>query len=70
MTASIDAEEQVDGPPASCLLESFVKPLVAWVCRTPNFILQGLVDIVFCVRLDYKESGLDNGLTVNFRLCL
>ena len=54
----IDTEEQVDRSPTGCLLEGLIQALVAGVCRAPDLVLQGLVDIVLGVRLDDEVTRL------------
>ena len=60
MTASVDAEEKINGSPSSSLLECLIKALVARVCRTPDLVLKRLMYIIFGVRLDDEETRLNH----------
>lgn len=55
---SVDAKEKVNWTSSSTLLECLVKTLVARVRGAPDFILEGLVNVIFGVRFDNKVSCL------------
>lgn len=54
----VDTEKEVDWSSACRLLECLVQPLIARVSRTPDFIFERFVNIVFGVRFDDKETSL------------
>ena len=58
MSTGIDTEEKVYRSFTRILLERLIEPLVSWICGTPDLVLERLVNIIFSVRLDDKETSL------------
>ena len=58
MSGRIDAKEEVDRSTTGCLLEGLVEALVAGIRRAPNFVLEGLVNVLFRIRLDDEIASL------------
>ena len=62
----VNAEEQVDRTPSRGLLERLVESLVTRVGGTPDLILERLVDVILCVRLDNEVPRLcQNSIIAN-----
>ena len=63
MSTGINTEEKVYRSFTRILLERLIKSLVSWIRGTPDLVLERLVNIIFSVRLDDKESSLINTMT-------
>ena len=55
---SVNAKEEINWSAPSTLLKRFVEPLVTRIGGAPDFVLETLVYVILCVRLDDKVPCL------------